>query len=383
MKPCLDYLLLTLCLCFLLLFHCSPVLSQSYTPPQNVTVTMYALEIDGSIVPTPSPECVVNTDMRFGCTAYPDVLSYPYLENPTTVSIEEDYLPDVVSKEMSPSYHNAALQSQAVAARTYAYCHIDQTYGNCNRGIPINNSNAFQVFIPRYFDLFDSAAQQRILAALANQAYLTDASDNQGPIFAEFSTDAYLTTAAGDCDYLQAIFDPISYDPAIPDIIAITGAHQRGMSQNGASRWGYGSSSRLGSATPWSVAWNDYRQILAHYYAHIDTRNANGDLLSPDYRWNMLTMKSPNSVPPGHIRMAKVWVQNTGTQSWYGETLTQFPIGLSYRIYLSGLCVTNCDASRRTMLASDAEIQPGETYTFTVPVFAPDDALIRCDYTLQ
>lgn len=247
------------------------ITAQANAVPEEITVTMYALNQQGGIDWTQEITLCQISDVRYGCTAFPGENTeypYPYATNPVTVSIEDDYLLDVVPQEMGPSgHHPLALQAQAIVARTYAYCAIhaweqpgggegDPYWGNCLR--EINNSNSFQVFVPYHFDTLTSANQQAVQDAVAEVAYLVDAEETErGPIFAEFSADAYLRTAAGDYDYLRSVEDPISYDLAIPGIISATGAHQRGMSQNGANRWAWGNSSRLGGGEPWSIRWED------------------------------------------------------------------------------------------------------------------------------
>ena len=127
------------------------------------------------------------------------------------MDIEGDYLLDVVPREMGPSgHHPLALRAQAIVARTYAYCVIhtweqpgggegDPYWGNCLR--EIDNSNRFQVFVPYHFDRLTSDDQQAVQDAVAEVAYLIDAEEpERGPIFAEFSADAYLRTAARDDD---------------------------------------------------------------------------------------------------------------------------------------------------------------------------------------
>ena len=280
-------------------------------PYQDIAIEMYPLTATGGI-DTSNPEeplCQVDdptteqneADTRWGCTAYPndESLAYPYSANPATVSVEADYLLDVVPREMGTTHHHdLALRVQAIAARTYAYCAIyaweqqaagNTTYwGNCLK--EINNSNTFQVFVPYYFDTLSTTDQTRIQDAVAGVLYTKDSAEPQrGAIFAEFSADAYLRTIAGDYTYLTSVEDPISYDPAIPGIIDATGAHQRGMSQDGANRWAWGSSSQYeGQGTPWPVRWDDYRQILVHYYTGIDILNGAGNKVAPDDRWNLL-----------------------------------------------------------------------------------------------
>jgi len=104
----------------------------------EITVQMYVLNPDngastGESCGIDDPSTPQNeADDRYGCTVFdrehypPDqVHPYPYAANPATVSIEDDYLLDVVPREMGPSgHHPLALRAQAIVARTYAYCAI-------------------------------------------------------------------------------------------------------------------------------------------------------------------------------------------------------------------------------------------------------------------
>lgn len=136
--------------------------------------------------------------------------------------------------------------------------------------------------MPYYFDrLSDKQVIQEAVNETAGLYLIYAPEPGKGPIFAEFSADAYLRTMPGDYDYLRSVEDPISYDPDITGIISDTHAHQRGLSQNGASRWGFGNSSRHGSATPWPVRWEDYRQILVHYYTGVHIVDSQGNTHTP------------------------------------------------------------------------------------------------------
>jgi len=350
MKPMIFFISLALFLpsAFfnkVLFYHPAP--TQAEEPYQDIAVKMYPLTESGSIDTTDPghPLCEIDdltteqneADTRYGCTAYAgdETFRYPYLTNPATVSLEADYLLDVVPREMGPiDHHDLALQAQAIAARSYAYCAIRSSqglasWGDCNR--EINNSNSFQVFVPYYFDTLSADDQTRTQNAVAYLLYMQGSADaDQGAIFAEFSADAYLTTVAGDYDYLKSVEDPISYDPAILDIIAATNAHQRGMSQGGANRWAWGSSSQYeGHGTPWPVTWNDYRQILVHYYTGIDILDANSNPVAPDDRWNLLWHDNfgfPAGVPPtlnnAQTYPLQLQLQNTSVSNWAENEIT-------------------------------------------------------------
>jgi len=356
----------------------------------DITVQMYALDPDsGAILDTEDPSCRVDdpstpqneADDRYGCTAFdrdhypPDqVRPYPYAINSATVGIEGDYLLDVVPREMGPSgHHPLALRAQAIVARTYAYCAIhaweqpgggegDPYWGNCLR--EINNSNSFQVFVPYHFDTLTSADQQAVQDAVAEVAHLIDAEETErGAIFAEFSADAYLRTAAGDYDYLRSVEDPISYDPAIPGIISATGAHQRGMSQNGANRWAWGNSSRLGGGEPWSVRWEDEREILVHYYTGVHLQDGGGYSLTPEDRWNLLTYTVASEVVAGQSYSDTLILQNTSTWDW-----NPYDVVLGYQWTAPDAPPTYEDWQ---IVAEEIALEAGDTLTTTVAVAAP------------
>lgn len=301
-------------------------------------------------------------------------VSLPYATNPVTVSIEGDYLLDVVPREMGPSgHHPLALRAQAIVARTYAYCAIhaweqpgggegDPYWGNCLR--EINNSNSFQVFVPYHFDTLTSADQQAVQDAVAEVAHLIDAEETErGAIFAEFSADAYLRTAAGDYDYLRSVEDPISYDPAILGIISATGAHQRGMSQNGANRWAWGNSSRLGGGEPWSVRWEDEREILVHYYTGVHLQDGGGYSLTPEDRWNLLTYTVASEVVAGQSYSDTLILQNTSTWDW-----NPYDVVLGYQWTAPDAPPTYEDWQ---IVAEEIALEAGDTLTTTVAVAAP------------
>ncbi len=351
------------------------------TSYQNINVNMYPLTPSGNIDTTnpDKPLCTIDdplteqqneADTRYGCTAYPmdEAYAYSYNSNPATVSIEADYLLNVVPREMGPSgHHDLGLRSQAIAARSYAYCAIRHSQGliswsNCNR--EINNSNSFQVFIPYTFDTLSSSEQARIQDAVADPLYMLDAAaNNRGAIFAEFSADAYLETSPGDDSYLTGVSDPISYDPAILGIIDTTSAHQRGMSQNGANRWAWGNSSRLGGGDEWPVHWNDYRQILVHYYTGIDILDGSGNPVAPDDRWNLLNYTGlSESVGANQTISLNLTVQNTSTTAWDDVIL-----GWKW------VSTSECDSAWTTDNTLSLSAAPGDTIYPTVAITTPSN----------
>jgi hypothetical protein len=255
----------------------------------------------------------------------------------------------VVPAETSPAlFHPTAVGAQAIAARTYAYWHIktdDVTPGS------INNSSAYQVFVPYRYDTFAQGERASVDAALQGRYYLSNISDYtvnlyghtvnltaEDPIFAEFFADRPLETLNNPPHpNLVGVADPISSHPDVP-----YDGHGHGLSQNGAGRWARGSSSYRCDPYPapcpvppsvphfaWSVSWPERYQILTHYYTGIHVRdagNANA-IVTPGRRFVVL---SANGGPRnGRIcRNRDNWLtlrlQNTGVAAWDAYTIALY-----------------------------------------------------------
>ncbi|MBK7201924.1 SpoIID/LytB domain-containing protein [Candidatus Amarolinea dominans] len=219
----------------------------SFTPPTNITVRMYRLFSGGG---STGILCSSN-DTSYGCTAFvgDSGHAYPYgTNNPITIPIETDYLLDVVPSEVSvEAFHPTAIQAQAIAARSYAYWHI-------NQGSTINNSTQFQVFVPYAFEVLppttfpdnsgDPCAsnnlnddQRIVCSAVAPRHYISYGTypNDDLPAFTEYFADIPNRTLNGGQPYLIAVDDPISSHPDI-----VQDGHGHGMSQKGASRWARG-----------------------------------------------------------------------------------------------------------------------------------------------
>jgi hypothetical protein len=296
-----------------------------YVAPTEIVVRMFKLTASGA---STGVECAPG-DTAFGCGSGGNV-PYPYATNPITISMQNDYLLDVVPQEMGLFYHPNALRAQAVAARTYAF-------NNILNGRNINNSISFQAFIPGKFESLgpqpanaDSACaslnlsrnQQLVCEVVLPVRYLTVIEDL--PMFAEFAADWTLRTKAGSRAGLVAVDDPISSACDANDF-----GHGRGMSQEGASRWArgdqcsYSASGR--AATPWRVRWPAYEQILYHYYTQARLRTGDGTPLHPDLRWNPLAIDATSQLLfAGRAHAVGVTVQNTGVTSYLcgGEVLS-------------------------------------------------------------
>lgn len=298
-------------------------LLQSYDPPTMIYVRLWHLNDDGSRS-QPYIECASgHTD--YGCVAIGSGRFYPYDTNPALVDVENDYLLDVVPREMDPRFYDStAVSAQAIAARSFAY------YWN-NQGFNLSNSTDSQVFVPYTFEQWLgpnypsnsntpcqssdlNTAQQTICNAVLSRYYIA-ANNSDQPAKTEFSSDIFSVTQPGDQPYLQSVQDPIS--TVCDSLIGIYG-NNRGMSQEGASRWARGNQCASGgdANTAWPVKWTDYRQILVHYYTGVDILNTGGGKVAPDDRWNLLWHNIPVQITSGQAIQANVWLQNTSTIGW-------------------------------------------------------------------
>lgn len=332
----------------LLFVEASP--AQQAALPTLITVKMFQLsEADSSSL---GIQCsAANGNLRaYGCS-WDGNINYPYTTNPITISIEDDYLLDVVPRELNPEqgYARVAIQAQAIAARTYAYNKIAA-------GLEINNSTANQVFVPFYFDRLgldedaslnnplptnsdpclrsDLRADQRTVCQAVNLRRYVTATGSTNPAFSEFFADITNNTI-DEADVRRSVADPIS---AACD--ADNSGHGRGMSQEGASRWARGnrcSTERAVNSIPWTVRWLRPDQILAHYYTAIDLRstiNTNTKFIA-DMRWVPLQinwgagLSNPPDFRIGDTHNITVQVQNVSTTDWTCPTGTTYL--LSYR----------------------------------------------------
>lgn len=313
----------------------------------EVTIQMNRLDNDGAVLPVPV-DCSPG-DVASGCTDDADrPTPYPYATSLITISIEDDYLIDVVSGEMDPEqgYHRVALQAQAIAARSYVLYHI-RTIG------VINNSIHYQLFVPYRFDRLGlqrseqldnpfpvnanpctgrvlNSFQTIVCQAVAPRQYITE-TDSTDAGHAEFSADwRDATVNAGDIR--RTVQEPISTGTqSSADLCGVfdrvqTISHGRGMTQWGASRWAFGNRcafAALGN-DPWSVNWSDSWQILVHYYTGIHIRStADRAILAPSHRWNYLSViwntsdgRAPRFPNRNTSYLVTIKVQNTSTFDW-------------------------------------------------------------------
>lgn len=161
-----------------------------YPPPTQATIHMYELAPEGYQLGTACSPANVN----WGCTAFCSnfvgtcisgpTKPYPYSSSSPSVSIESDYLLDVVSHEAFPSILSAvAVEANAIAARSFTYRHdqIDST---------IDNSTIKHVFVPYRFESLNpgltpdnpsnvcasanlNSAQQKVCNGVAHRYYVS------------------------------------------------------------------------------------------------------------------------------------------------------------------------------------------------------------------
>ena len=332
--------------------------SQDNVLYSDITVQMYALTSHGGntgslcVLDDPNTPDIDETDKRYGCTAFVDdeTHTYPYTTNPVTVNIERGYLLDVVTQEMGAAAPLAALQAQAVAARTKG------EYHNNN----VNNSSQYQVFVPYRFELLqptvapsneenpcasdnlnepqtqvcaavDSTTGQLLIqgeAGVIDSEYRAENGDPTNPCQRGMGQNCPIPPdpcpglalpwfTEEQYPYLVGVDDPLSAGQSRSQ----ADCNSSGMGQNGARRWAWGTTNPDGTGTPWSVQWDDYRQILVHYYTGIHLRDTEGSVFTPDDRWNLLEHTIPATMLAGEVSLATVRVQNTSTEDWYDNVV--------------------------------------------------------------
>jgi len=308
--------------------------AEPFAPPTEIAVHMFELEYPSGAATTRS--CYFGNE-RYGCTAVPDNwdYAYPYGSEWATVSIERDYLLDVVPQEMGTYYHATAIMAQAIAARSYACWYIDHGYA-------INNSASYQVFLPWKFESLTSPltktthpedpcasanlnfSQQVVCQAVTPRHYIAYGADER-PARTEFTADVYGQTLTHPNQgtlypYLLGVPNPISTACDANN----DGINLAGLSQEGASRWARGHQCSYAGTLPgnrWAVAWSDARLILTHYYTGVHVRDANNGnaLLTPPRRFAVLSVNGgPASNPVCAIETVYLTVRlhNTGVETW-------------------------------------------------------------------
>ena len=274
---------------------------------------MYHLDLDrGGIIQEPAQLCEW-LQRAPGCGEAGT--QYPYPTSMAVVDVENDYLLDVLPREMNVIENDPptlqSLQAQAVAARSVAAWKLSLTSGY------MDNSIDYQVFIPYAYEYFNNPGNRELVKSLIAQAVSSTNGQYlsfEGTIIdAEFGSDMLGNSSNEGKDYLIGVEDPISTTCGAED-----NSNRWGMSQLGAYRWSRGNQCATASDgdQPWPVRWTDYRQILAHYYTGIDFLNGSGAKFAPDYRWNLLHHDAPQEMPAGQMRKITLHIQNTSAFDW-------------------------------------------------------------------
>ena len=130
--------------------------------PATVTVEMYQLNVNNSSKFVPETPCTNANKDQYGCTALPNNsnFEYPYGNDSTPDVNIEDYVLDVIAKEMNPNVttNPEVLRAQAIASRSYAGWYE-------NNSSTLNNSTQRQVFAPYAFEWMTTG-----YASLPNQS---------------------------------------------------------------------------------------------------------------------------------------------------------------------------------------------------------------------
>ncbi len=366
----------------------------AYSSPTQVTVQMFSLDPVGG---GPLAPCSAGST-SWGCTAFCGSSStpcapgptkpYPYSSSVPSVSIESDYLLDVVAHEAFPSIlSTVAVEANAIAARSF-------TYGHIQANSTIDNSTNKHVFVPYRFESLNSiitpnnpanlcgstnlnSAQQKVCSGAARRYYVSygTAPNDDFPAITQYFSDISNQTVAGAQPYEVSVADPISSDPAIVQV-----GHGRGMSQRGASRWGYGNLGYSGDLTSWSVQWTKPEHILLHYYTGVHLRDANNNntRLSPDYRWNPLAVNwgggatLPPNMQVGTPYSVVIQLQNTGAVNWGND------VRLSCQWKKPDGSIVNCQTEANPGTLTMGSPAP----TITLPV-SPNTGFTNGIYTLM
>ena len=369
--------------------------------PNTITLDMYQLTFpSGGNTEIP---CTSDNSTSFGCVASAEY-TYPYESSTIAIPFEEVYLVHTILHEMGVDAPREAYKVQSVASRSFA----------ANRN-PTNNSNQFQVFLPRKLDSLnqphlldrDAPCQDENLSneqtvfcqimADMEGLYLSHGNSTDA-IDAEFRQQNGNPTnpcpdGLGNCPppeencpglsnwswmpeeypYLRGVSDPISYLESRSQ----DDCNSVGMSHWGTKRWLLGVTCLDNSSFPecgdWSVTWTNYQQILFHYYTDVHLRNAddNNARLSPNYRWNLLDVTwepdgCPNIFEQGGTCTGYFWIQNTGTETWL-----QNQFGFSYYQWQQVYAQQTTPTSLQAQSVIPNDIVPGDNITLTLTLPAP------------
>ena len=318
----------------MLLLVPSEILFAAGPPYQTIRVRSFHLDVetdareldqDGNYIPC------TQGDTAYGCGytlvngSY--IRGYPYPDSIATLNIETEYLPNVIPFETNPGdgFGSTSLRAQSVAARTYSYYFSDHPVHST---FDLNNSAEKQYFQANGRYTMRPAHPNSDAAIAATSGYYVATSDKVA-IFAEFGADhdpnnsipeyvapAYYTNS-GDKFYLASVYDPISNGE---DDNPKGAGHGRGLSQQGAKKWGRG----YNTANERFPVW-DYTKILAHYYTGINMYVPNGSggynpAWGP-FRWNMIRYTPANDTYyAGDTKSISMRIQNSGINTWESGT---------------------------------------------------------------
>ncbi len=164
----------------------------------------------------------------------------------------ETYVAHVLPAEIYASWPTATLRAQAIAARTFAWYHIQHSQ---NDSWDVTDWVGYQMFCDDHQSPTNKAALDTTGEYMAY--------GNNLPILAQYSAqNGHPTLSLGSVPYLQSVPDPV-------DMGETRYGHGHGMSQIGAARWAYRHN------------WNVY-QILHHYYTDIRIWRPPAAGLGPD-----------------------------------------------------------------------------------------------------
>ncbi|MBI4674960.1 MAG: hypothetical protein HY741_25240 [Chloroflexi bacterium] len=142
-----------------------------------------------------------------------------------------------------------------------------------------------------------------------------------------------------------------------------------GMGQHSANHWvrGFHNERLADPVDVPNVRWTDYRQILTHYYTGVHLRNANGDVATPDYRWNLLQLTLQGPIVPDDWTNVTLVLQNTGTVAW-GENA--FALSRVWCPVDSPSCPTRADFLNGFAYWLDV-VQIGDSLTLETELLGP------------
>lgn len=387
--------------------------------PSTIQVNVYRLDDEhGNNIymtgDTPYPCSNSLNHNKWGCTAFDDnqtllqdnrtpvtVIAYPYGSTlAPNLSFENDYLANVVPQEIIAGVPLAAVEAQAISARTYGMYHAFRV--TATPGAQIDNSVNFQGFIPYRFEYLlaeggDDAHnpettpspnldncnnfaatgvtryQRKVCDALngllflpsrttpiaLRGLYMANFGDSE-PINAQFRTDNGPVTNPTPCtsylqSYLSSVQDPISESGPTP------GCSSVGLSTNGAQRWAFGNEDPIGVGTAWNVRWDRALNILVHYYTGVDLLDSTDTPLLAELRWNLLQQDDLviNAELDDMVDVLNIQVQNTGITAWTTEWIENNFAAIFYQ-YCTGTC-TEPDPDLWQEGASVPELDPGSS----------------------